>query len=71
MVVGDCTDICVQQFAIAAKAWHNTRNLPLRVVVPLSLVDTFDADGHPADLMNVLALTAMQAGGVELVRDLL
>ena len=71
VVIGDCTDICVQQFAVAAKAWHNTRNLPLRVVVPLSLVDTFDADGHPADLMNVLALTAMQAGGVELVRDLL
>lgn len=71
LVVGDCTDICVQQFAVAAKAWHNTRNLPLRVIVPLSLVDTFDADGHPADLLGVLSLMAMQSGGVELVRDII
>ncbi len=70
LVAGDCTDICIQQFAVAAKAWHNTRNLPLRVIVPLSLVDTFDADGHPADLLGVLSLMTMQSGGVELVRDI-
>ena len=70
LVTGDCTDICIQQFAVAAKAWHNTRNLPLRVIVPLSLVDTFDADGHPADLLGVLSLMTMQSGGVERVRDI-
>lgn len=70
IVIGDCTDICVQQFALAAKAWHNTRNLPLRVIVPVSLVDTFDADGHPADFLNVVSLMMMQSGGVEIVREI-
>ncbi len=70
IVIGDCTDICVQQFAVAAKAWHNTRDLPLRVIVPISLVDTFDADGHPADFLNVVSLMLMQAGGVEIVREI-
>lgn len=26
IVTGDCTDICVLQFVLAAKAWHNARN---------------------------------------------
>lgn len=46
LVTGDCTDICVLQFVLSAKAWHNTRNLPLRILVPTALTDTFDAPGH-------------------------
>ena len=66
LVVGDCTDICVSQFALTAKAWHNTRRIPLQVMVPLSLVDTYDGGAHQADLMNLTALYSMYSGGVEL-----
>ncbi|MCI8553884.1 MAG: cysteine hydrolase [Clostridiales bacterium] len=70
VVAGDCTDICVAQFALTAKAYFNTRRLPSRVVVPLSLVDTFDSGTHPADLMNLVSLSMMQGNGVELVQSI-
>lgn len=66
LVVGDCTDICIAQFALTAKAWHNARRLPLQVMVPLSLVDTYDGGTHQADLMNLTALASLQGNGIEL-----
>lgn len=71
LVVGDCTDICVQQFAVTALAHSSARNRPLRIVVPLALVDTFDGEGHPADVLNLFSLYAMQAAGVELCADII
>ena len=70
VVAGDCTDICVLQFVLAAKAWHNARNRPLRLILPIDLVDTFDAPGHPADLMNLAALSLMRSAGAALCRNL-
>lgn len=70
VVAGDCTDICVLQFVLAAKAWHNARNRPLRLILPIDLVDTFDAPGHPADLMNLAALSLMRSAGAALYRNL-
>lgn len=69
LVTGDCTDICVLQFVLSAKAWHNTRNLPLRILVPTALTDTFDAPGHPADTLGAAALYLMEAAGAELYGD--
>lgn len=66
IVVGDCTDICIQQFSVALKCAYNRLNRPSRVVVPAALVDTFDLDGHPGDLMHLMALKMMQGSGVEL-----
>lgn len=45
LVAGDCTDICVQQFVVTALTHGIARNRPLRIVVPLALVDTYDGDG--------------------------
>lgn len=71
LVVGDCTDICVSQFALTAKAYFNTRDIPSRIVVPAALVDTFDGDGHDAALFHLFALCSMQQNGVELCRTIL
>lgn len=71
IAVGDCTDICVYQFAVAAKAYFNTRNHDARVIVPTALTDTFDAPGHPADLLNTVFWRSMQDNGVELCRQIL
>lgn len=70
IVVGDCTDICIQQFVLTAKAWHNARNRPLRILIPVELVDTFDAPGHPADVLGAAALYFMQAAGAQLCAEI-
>ena len=70
LVVGDCTDICVLQFVLTAKAWFNTLNRAAEMIVPLTLTDTFDAPGHPADFMNALSLLLMQKGGISLCKTI-
>lgn len=65
ILVGDCTDICVYQFAVAAKCWFTRQNKPVRILVPANLVDTFDGPGHPADELQAIFLDSMRANGIE------
>lgn len=69
IVAGDCTDICVQQFAITLKTWFNMKNKKVRVIVPINAVDTYDLGAHEAELMNVMALYNMIINGVEVVKE--
>ncbi len=70
VVVGDCTDICVKQFALTLKAYFNENNESSRIIVPMDCVETYDleATNHNADLMNLIAFYEMQMNGIELVR---
>lgn len=70
IVVGDCTDICVQQFAITLKTWFNRQDRKSRVLVPIDLVDTFDGGLHNAELINVMALFNMLGNGIEVVKEI-
>lgn len=67
VIVGDCTDICIQQLAVTLKAWFNMNNRECRVIVPVNAVDTFDGGLHHGDLMHVMALFMMSGNGVEIV----
>ncbi|MDR3644724.1 MAG: cysteine hydrolase [Clostridia bacterium] len=67
VVVGDCTDLCIQQFACTLKSWFNMRNQAARVVVPVNYVDTYDGGTHEAGLMNATALYNLCCCGIELV----
>jgi nicotinamidase-related amidase len=67
IVTGDCTDICVQQFAITLKTWFNMQNKKSRLIVPVNMTDTYDLGLHEGDLMNVTALYNMIINGVEVV----
>lgn len=67
IVVGDCTDICIEQLSVALKAHFNIHDKDSRVVVPVDAVDTFDSDLHNGDVMNVMALFMMMGNGVEVV----
>lgn len=67
IIAGDCTDICIQQFAITLKTWFNMHNKKARVIVPINAVDTYDLGLHDADLMNAMALYNMMVNGVEVV----
>ncbi|HEY8462431.1 MAG TPA: isochorismatase family cysteine hydrolase [Bacillota bacterium] len=70
IVVGDCTDICIQQFVITLKAWFNGHNQKVRVIVPTNLVDTYDLGIHNAELLNAMALYNMLGNGVEVVQKI-
>jgi nicotinamidase-related amidase len=67
IITGDCTDICIQQFAITLKTWFNRKDEYCRIIVPVNAVDTFDLGLHDADLLNAVTLFSMSGNGVELV----
>ena len=71
IVVGDCTDICIQQFAVTLKTDFNRRNVYSRVVVPACLVETYDGGLHNGDLMNIISLYGMFLNGIELVTEII
>lgn len=68
VITGDCTDICIQQFAVTLKTWFNMQNKKVRIIVPINTVDTYDLDLHNGDLMNVMALYNMMINGIEVVQ---
>lgn len=67
LIVGDCTDLCVYQFAVTLKTEWNRLNKNSQVIVPVNLVETYDLGLHNGDLMQALALYSMQTNGVRLV----
>lgn len=67
LLVGCCTDICVEQFALTLKAHFNENNQKSRIIVVSSLVQTYHSDFHHADLLQLLSLYQMHLGGVEIV----
>ena len=69
VVVGDCTDICIYQFAVTIKAYFNEKNINKNIVVPMNLVDTYDIPFvHPGDLLNIVFLNSMLQNGVKLIK---
>ncbi len=70
IITGCCTDICVFQLATAIKTWFNEQNANCRVVVPVSMVDTYDAPAHDAELLNTVFLCCMLNSGIEVVHDI-
>lgn len=67
IISGDCTDICIMQFALTLKGYFNLRDIKSRVTVPVNAVDTYDIMPHDGDLMNVFALYSMYINGINLV----
>ncbi len=69
IIVGCCTDICVQQLAVSLKTFFIHNQMEKEIIVPVNLVDTYDIPGvHGGDLMHLTALASMQGSGVQLVR---
>ncbi len=70
ILVGDCTDLCIQHFAITMQTYLNQHNFEGRIIVPIDLVDTFHLGVHHGDLMNVVSLYQMMSNGIELVQEI-
>lgn len=68
VIVGDCTDICINQLAVTLKTHYNRLDQVVDVIVPVDLVDTYDFDLHAGDLLHIMGLYMMQQNGVELVK---
>lgn len=77
IVVGDCTDLCVYQAAMALKLRSISQHMGQRVIVPVDCVETYDlpvevadaigAQPHPGDLLHHIFLHSMAQNGVEVV----
>jgi nicotinamidase-related amidase len=70
IITGDCTDICIQQFAITLKTWFNMQNKKVRIIIPVNAVETYDLGLHNGDLMNVMAIYYMIGNGIEVVKEI-
>lgn len=66
-VVGCCTDICVQQFAIGLRESYDKIGRKTEIIVMKSAVATFDAAGHNAKEEHEKALTLMRGAGVKII----
>lgn len=71
IVVGDCTDICIYQFVISAKANLNRVNRKVNIYVPIKLVETYDLPSHKANFMNFVFLNSLMDNGIRVVDDII
>ena len=77
IVVGDCTDLCVYQAAMALKLRSVARHLGQRIIVPIDCVQTYDvpvdearqsgAQPHDGDLLHHVFLHSIAQNGIEVV----
>ena len=70
IVIGDCTDICIYQFAVTLKTYFIQNNINKNVIVPMNLVDTYDIPNvHCADLSNIVFLNSMIQNGINVIKS--
>jgi nicotinamidase-related amidase len=77
ITVGDCTDLCTYQLAMHLKLRANAANKPVRIILPVDCVDTYDlpvdiaaqigAVPHTGNLLHTIFLYHMRLNGVEVV----
>ena len=77
IVVGDCTDLCVYQAAMALKLRSVAQHLGHRVIVPADCVETYDISvetarqvggpPHDGDLLHRVFLHSMAQNGIDVV----
>ncbi|MGL5693093.1 MAG: isochorismatase family cysteine hydrolase [Peptostreptococcaceae bacterium] len=71
IIVGDCTDICIYQFAVTLKTYFIHNDINKNIIVPMNLVDTFDIPNvHSADLLNLVFLNSMISNGINVVKSI-
>lgn len=71
IIVGDCTDICIYQFAVTLKSYFNQKNIYKNIIVPIDLVDTYNIPKiHNAEIMNIVFLNSLIQNGIEVVKTL-
>lgn len=67
IVTGDCTDICVLQFCLALKTYFTAQDKQIRIIIPISCVETYDAPFHSSDFANLAAYKLLKDSGITFV----
>ena len=67
VIIGCCTDICVQNLAIPLANYFDEMDRPVRITVPMNAVETYNAPYHPRDEYNEMAFKFMKQTGINIV----
>ena len=67
VIIGCCTDICVQNLAIPLANYFDEVDRPVRISVPMNAVETYNAPYHPKDEYNEMAFKFMKQTGINIV----
>lgn len=71
VIVGCCTDICIQNFAIALRNFFDELNMDVEIIVPKNAVETFHIpEVHDRDENNKRTYTVMENTGIKLVKTM-
>lgn len=70
IVVGCCTDICINQFALSCKTWFNEKNKKINIYVPTNMTNTFDTPNHPAKIINNWFWYFMLQNGINIIKEI-
>lgn len=66
-LMGCLSEVCVQNGAIGLRNFFDQLNRDIEIMVHADAIDTFNADGHNADVVTNNALATMQANGVKVL----
>ena len=70
VIVGCCTDICIQNFAIALRNFFDELNMDVEIIVPKNAVETFHIpEVHDRQANNERAYIVMENTGITLVKN--
>ena len=69
LITGDCTDMCVIQFALSLKSGLNRINRQSRVIVLKDLVATCSLPTRLPETAELAAFLVMQTNGIEVVKN--
>lgn len=67
VIIGCCTDICVQNLAIPLANYFDEEDRKIIITVPTNAVETYDAPYHIKDEYNAMAFKFMKQSGINLV----
>ena len=71
LIIGDCTDICIYQFAVTLRAYFNEKNIKKEIIVPINLIDTYDIPKiHNAKIFNTVFINSMIQNGIKVVSSI-
>lgn len=69
IITGCCTDICIQNFAVALRNFFDQFNMNVEIIVPRNAVETFDIPNvHDRAKYNERAFNVMQDTGIKLIK---
>ncbi len=71
IIVGCCTDICIQNFALALRNFFDELDMDVEIIVPKNAVETFHIpEVHDREENNERAYTVMENTGIKLVKTI-